>query len=152
MSTILNKFFDVYTCCVDTDEQFAEQLNQIDDFIAMLNKNNLDRSAKDWVAKKKRFKQYRSKYKGIFEEGAFSSVLSFMIEEFRIDTQHTSEKISNAKQKPIKLKNIKTKKILKFDSRESCAEFFGVSVRSLNNFINGDVKSKIFAEYRYIKR
>lgn len=150
MSTILNTFFDVYTCCVDTDEQFADQLKQIDDFIAMLNKNNLDRSAKNWVSKKKRFQQYRSKYKGIFDEGAFSSVLSFMIEEFGIDIQQTSEKISNAKQKPIKLKNIKTKKILKFDSRESCAEFFGTTVQSLNRFINGKVQSKIFSDYKYI--
>ena len=152
MSTILNKFFEVYTCCVDTDEQFADQLQQIDDFIAMLNKNNLGPSAKRWVGKKKRFKQYRSKYKGIFEEGAFSSVLSFMIKEFEIDIQQTSEKISKGTQKSIKLKNIKTKKILKFDSRESCAQFFNTSVRSLNNFINGDVQSKIFADYRYIKR
>ena len=152
MSTILNKFFEVYTCCVDTDEQFIDQLHQIDDFIAVLNKNNLNRSAKRWVAKKKRFKKYRKNYKGIFEEGAFSSVLSFMIKEFGIDIQQTSEKISKGTQKPIKLKNIKTKKILKFDSRESCAKFFNTSVRSLNNFINGDVQSKIFSDYRYIKR
>ena len=152
MSTILNKFFDVYTCCVDTDEQFADQLNQMADFIAVLNKNNLDSLAKKWVYKKKKFQQYRTKYKGIFEEGAFSSVLSFMIEEFGIDIQKTSEKISKGTQKPIKLKNTKTKKILKFDSRESCAQFFNTSVRSLNNFINGDVQSKIFSDYRYIKR
>ena len=151
MSTILNKFFEVYICCVDTDEQFADQLHQIDDFISILNKNNLDRSAKRWVAKKKRFKQYRSKYKGIFEEGAFSSVLSFMIEEFGIDIQHTSEKISKSAQKSIRLKNIKTKKILKFDSRESCAQFFNTSVRSLNRFISGDVNSRAFKDYKYIK-
>lgn len=152
MSTILNKFFDVYTCCVDTDEQFADQLRQIDDFIAMLNKNNLDRSAKDWVSKKKRFKQYRSKYKGIFEEGAFSSVLSFMIEEIGIDIENTRAKKSEAKKKPIRLKNIHTKKILKFDSRESCAEFFVTTVQSLNRFINGQVQSKIFSDYKYINR
>ena len=152
MSTILNKFFEVYQCCVDTDEQFTDQLHHIDDFIAMLNKNNLDRSAKRWVAKKKRFKQYRAKYKCIFEEGAFASVLSFMIEEFGIDIQRTSEKISKTKQKPIKLKNIKTNKIMKFDSRETCAQFFNTSVRSLNNFINGDVQSKIFADWKFIKR
>ena len=152
MSTILNKFFDVYTCCVDTDEQFADQLNQIDDFIAMLNKNNLDRSAKDWVAKKKRFKQYRSKYKGIFEEGAFSSVLSFMIEEFGIDIDTEKENKSKAHKKTIRLRNIHTKKILKFDSRESCAEFFGTTVQSLNRFINGKVQSKIFSDYKYINR
>lgn len=151
MSTILDKFFEVYKCCVDTDEQFADQLHHIDDFIAMLNKNNLDRSAKRWVSKKKRFKQYREKYKGIFEEGAFSSVLSFMIEEFGVDIQQTSEKISKKKQKPIKLKNIKTKKILKFDSRESCAEFFGVTTRSLNRFINDDVQSRAFKDYKYLK-
>ena len=152
MSTILNKFFEVYQCCVDTDEQFTDQLRQIDDFIAMLNKNNLDYSAKRWVGKKKRFKKYRKNYKGLFDEGTFSSVLSFMIEEFGVDIQHTREKISKGTQKPIKLKNIKTKKILKFDSRETCAKFFNTSVRSLNNFINGDVQSKIFADYRYIKR
>ena len=151
MSTILNKFFDVYTCCVDTDEQFADQLHQIDDFIAMLNKNNLDRSVKDWVAKKKRFKQYRSKYKGIFEEGAFSSVLSFMIEEIGIDIENNRAKKSEAKKKPIRLRNIHTKKILKFDSRESCAEFFGVSGFSLRKFINGDEKIRAFKEYKYLK-
>ena len=150
MSTILNNFFEVYTCCVDTDEQFTDQLRQIDDFIAMLNKNNLDRSAKRWVSKKKRFKKYRKNYKGIFEEGAFSSVLSFMIKEFGIDIENTRAKKSESKKKTIRLKNIKTKKILKFDSRESCAEFFGTTVQSLNRFINGKVQSKIFSDYKYI--
>lgn len=150
MSTILNNFFEVYTCCVDTDEQFADQLHHIDDFIAMLNKNNLDHSAKRWVGKKKRFKQYRSKYKDIFEEGAFSSVLSFMIKEFGIDIDTEKENKSKAHKKTIRLRNIHTKKILKFDSRESCAEFFGTTVQSLNRFINGQVQSKIFSDYKYI--
>ena len=152
MSTILNKFFDVYTCCVDTDEQFTDQLKQIDDFIAMLNKNNLDRSVKRWVGKKKRFKQYRKNYKGIFDEGAFSSVLSFMIEEFGIDIDTEKENKSKAHKKTIRLRNIHTKKILKFDSRESCADFFGTTVQSLNRFINGKVQSKIFSDYKYINR
>ena len=151
MSTILNNFFEVYTCCVDTDEQFADQLHHIDDFIAMLNKNNLDHSAKRWVSKKKRFKQYRSKYKDIFEEGAFSSVLSFMIDEFGIDIEETSAKKAAVKKKPIRLRNIHTKKILKFDSHESCAEFFGVSGFSLRKFINGDEKIRAFKEYKYLK-
>lgn len=151
MSTILNTFFEVYTCCVDTDEQFTDQLRQIDDFISVLNKNNLDNSAKRWVGKKKRFKQYRSKYKSIFEEGAFASVLSFMIEEFGIDIENTSAKKSEAKKKPIRLRNIHTKKILKFDSRESCAEFFGTTVLSLRKFINGDVNSRAFKDYKYLK-
>ena len=150
MSTILNTFFDVYICCVDTDEQFADQLKQIDDFIAVLNKNNLGRSVKDWVSKKKKFQQYRSKYKGIFEEGAFSSVLSFMIEEIGIDIENTRAKISEAKKKPIRLRNIHSKKILKFDSIESCAEFFGVSGFSLRKFIKGDEKIRAFKDYKYI--
>ena len=151
MSTILNNFFDVYTCCVDTDEQFTDQLHQIDDFIAMLNKNNLGPSAKRWVSKKKKFKKYRTKYKSIFEEGAFSSVLSFMIQEFGIDIEETRAKKSEAKKKPIRLRNIHTKKILKFDSRESCAEFFGTTVLSLRKFINGDVNSRAFKDYKYLK-
>lgn len=151
MSTILDKFFEVYECCVDTDEQFIAQLNHMDDFISMLNKNNLSSSAKNWVAKKKRFQQYRAKYKDIFEEGAFLSVMSFMIDEFCIDIQQTSEKISKSAQKPIRLKNIKTNEILKFDSRETCAEFFGVTTRSLNRFINGDVQSRTFSDYKYLK-
>ena len=69
---------------------------------------------------------------------------------FDIDTE--KENKSKAHKKTIRLRNIHTKKILKFDSRESCAKFFNTSVRSLNNFINGDVQSKIFADYRYIKR
>ena len=53
--------------------------------------------------------------------------------------------------KPIRLRNIHTKEILKFDSRESCAEFFGVSVLSLRKFINGDVTSRTFSDYKYLK-
>ena len=151
MSTILDKFFEVYECCVDTDEQFTEQLHHMDDFIDLLNKNNLSRSAKNWVAKKKRFQQYRIKYRDIFEEGAFLSVISFMIDEFVIDIDETSAKKAAVKKKPIRLRNIHTKEILKFDSRESCAEFFGVSVLSLRKFINGDVTSRTFSDYKYLK-
>ena len=151
MSTILDKFFEVYECCVYTDEQFTEQLHHMDDFIDLLNKNNLSRSAKNWVAKKKRFQQYRIKYRDISEEGAFLSVISFMIDEFGIDIDETSAKKAAVKKKPIRLRNIHTKEILKFDSRESCAEFFGVSVLSLRKFINGDVTSRTFSDYKYIK-
>ena len=149
MSTILNKFFDVYTCCVDTDEQFASQLHQIDDFIAVLNKNNLDRSAKRWVAKKKRFQQYRSKYKGIFEEGTFSSVLSFMIEEFGIDIDTEKQNRCNAHKKTIKVKNKITNKIIKFDSIESCAEFFNTSIRTVNNWKKG-ATPRVFTDYKLL--
>ena len=149
MSTILNKFFEVYTCCVDTDEQFTDQLRHIDDFIAMLNKNNLDRSAKRWVSKKKRFKQYRAKYKGIFEEGTFSSVLSFMIEEFGIDIDTEKENRCNAHKKPIKVKNKITNKIIKFDSIESCAEFFNTSIGTVKNWKNG-ATPRVFTDYKLL--
>ena len=149
MSTILNTFFEVYTCCVDTDEQFAEQLHQIDDFIAMLNKNNLDRSAKRWVSKKKRFKQYRSKYKGIFEEGAFSSVLSFMIDEFGIDIDTEKQNRCNAHKKPIKVKNKITNKIIKFDCIENCAEFFNTSIGTVKNWKKG-ATPRVFADYKLL--
>ena len=149
MSTILNKFFEVYTCCVDTDEQFTDQLNQIDDFIAMLNKNNLSPSAKRWVSKKKRFKQYRSKYKGIFEEGAFSSVLSFMIKEFGIDIDTEKQNRCNAHKKPIKVKNKITNKIIKFDSIESCAEFFNTSIGTVKNWKKG-ATPRVFTDYKLL--
>ena len=149
MSTILNKFFDVYTCCVDTDEQFEDQLNQIDDFISVLNKNNLGPSAKRWVSKKKRFKQYRSKYKGIFEEGAFSSVLSFMIEEFGIDIDTEKQNRCNAHKKPIKVKNKITNKIIKFDSIESCAEFFNTSIGTVKNLKKG-ATPRVFTDYKLL--
>ena len=149
MSTILNKFFEVYQCCVDTDEQFADQLRQIDDFIAVLNKNNLDRSAKRWVAKKKRFKKYRKNYKGIFEEGAFSSVLSFMIEEFGIDIDTEKQNRCNAHKKPIKIKNKITNKIIKFDCIESCAEFFNTSIRTVNNWKKG-ATPRVFTDYKLL--
>ncbi|MDY5853388.1 MAG: hypothetical protein SPK28_04090, partial [Bacilli bacterium] len=58
---------------------------------------------------------------------------------------------SESAKKPIRLRNIKTKKILKFDSRESCAEFFGTTVLSLRRFINGEVKSKTFKDYKVLK-
>ena len=149
MSTILNKFFEVYTCCVDTDEQFADQLHQIDDFIAVLNKNNLDKSAKRWVSKKKRFKQYRSKYKGIFEEGAFSSVLSFMIKEFGIDIDTEKQNRCNAHKKTIKVKNKITNKIIKFDSIESCAEFFNTSIGTVKNWKKG-ATPRVFTDYKLL--
>ena len=149
MSTILNNFFEVYTCCVDTDEQFTDQLRQIDDFIALLNKNNLDSSAKRWVGKKKRFKKYRKNYKGIFEEGAFSSVLSFMIKEFGIDIDTEKQNRCNAHKKTIRLRNIHTKKILKFDSIESCAEFFNTSISTVKNWKKG-ATPRVFTDYKLL--
>ena len=149
MSTILNNFFEVYQCCVDTDEQFTDQLRQIDDFIAMLNKNNLDRSAKRWVSKKKRFKKYRKNYKGIFDEGAFSSVLSFMIKEFGIDIDTEKENKSKAHKKTIKVKNKITNKIIKFDCIESCAEFFNTSIGTVKNWKNG-ATPRVFTDYKLL--
>ena len=149
MSTILNNFFEVYKCCVDTDEQFNDQLKQIDDFISVLNKNKLNRSAKNWVTKKKRFKQYRSKYKGIFEEGAFSSVLSFMIEEFGIDIDTEKQNRCKAHKKTIKVKNKITNKIIKFDCIESCAEFFNTSIGTVKNWKKG-AKPSVFTDYKLL--
>lgn len=65
--------------------------------------------------------------------------------------EEIKQRIERAK-KPIRLRNIKTKKILKFDSRESCAEFFGTTVHSLNNFVKGKVKSSIaLKDYKVLK-
>ena len=60
-------------------------------------------------------------------------------------------KMRECKKKPIRLRNIKTKKILKFDSRESCAEFFGTTVQTLRRFINGEGQSKTLKDYKVLK-
>ena len=65
-----------------------------------------------------------------------------------------SEEIINKRlekiKKPIMIKNIKTGEILKFDSREKCAEFFGISVGPLRKFITG-VGSAFFDDYKVLK-
>ena len=53
--------------------------------------------------------------------------------------------------KPIMIENIKTGEILKFDSREKCAEFFGISVGPLRKFITGVRPSAFFDDYKVLK-
>ena len=80
--------------------------------------------------------------------------MSEKIKEFyknKVFSEDERKKMSECKKKPIRLRNIKTKKILKFDSRESCAEFFGITVYSLRKFINGDVNSRAFKDYKVLK-
>ena len=48
------------------------------------------------------------------------------------------------------IENIKTGEILKFDSREKCAEFFRIGVGPLRKFIKG-VGSAFFDDYKVLK-
>lgn len=65
-----------------------------------------------------------------------------------------SEEIINKRlekiKKPIIIENIKTGEILKFDSREKCAEFLGIGVGALRKFIKG-VGSAFFDDYKVLK-
>ena len=55
--------------------------------------------------------------------------------------------------KHIMMKNIKTGEILKFDSREKCAEFFCVTTHALWNFITGKrPKSITFKDYEVLSK
>ena len=70
----------------------------------------------------------------------------------KVFSEDERKKMSECKKKPIRLRNIKTKKILKFDSRESCAEFFGINIYSLRRFIKGEVKSsRALKDYKVLK-
>ena len=53
--------------------------------------------------------------------------------------------------KPIMIENIKTGEIHKFDSREKCAKFFGISVGPLRKFITGVRPSAFFDDYKVLK-
>lgn len=59
-------------------------------------------------------------------------------------------KMSALHNKPIIIENIKTGEILKFDSREKCAEFLGIGVGPLRKFIKG-VGSAFFDDYKVLK-
>ena len=65
-----------------------------------------------------------------------------------------SEEIINKRlekiKKPVMIENIKTGEILKFDSREKCAEFFRIGVGPLRKFIKG-VGSAFFDDYKVLK-
>ena len=62
-----------------------------------------------------------------------------------------SEKMSERKKKPIKLKNKNTGEIFMFDSQQNCAKFFGVSDYSVSSFINYEVQSRTFKDYEVLK-
>lgn len=69
----------------------------------------------------------------------------------KVFSEEERKQRSETAKKPIRLRNIKTKKILKFDSRESCAEFFRISVLTLRRFINGEVQIKALKDYKVLK-
>ena len=69
----------------------------------------------------------------------------------KVFSEEEIKKMSELHKKPIRLRNIHTKKILKFDSRESCAEFFGINVYTLRRFINGEGQSKSLKDYKVLK-
>ena len=64
--------------------------------------------------------------------------------------KHSEKMKCGIHKKPIMIKNIKTGEILKFDSREKCAEFFGISVGPLRKFMTG-VGSAFFDDYKVLK-
>lgn len=149
MSTILDKFFCVYECCYYDDDSFNKQMECFDDFIAFLNKEGFTKSAKNQFNKKKTYIRYRNKYKKIFDNESFVSVISFMMDEFNEDKEIEKENRSEAHKKTIKVKNKITNEIIKFDCIESCAEFFNTSIRTVNNWKKG-TKTRVFKDYKLL--
>lgn len=94
------------------------------------------------------------KMKGRKQSEYTKNIISEKMKEFYKNIGFSEEqikKMSEIKKKPIRLRNIKTKKILRFDSRESCAEFFGIHVYTLRRFINGEGQSKTLKDYKVLK-
>ena len=69
----------------------------------------------------------------------------------RKQSEDTINKRIEKIKKPIRLKNINTGEIFKFDSQQSCAKLFGVSDYSVCTFIKGKVQSRIFKDYEVLK-
>ena len=75
--------------------------------------------------------------------------------EKRIGRKHSEDakkKISEKNRIPVRLKNKNTGEIIEFYSKKKCAEFFGISVMCLRNFITGKrQKSRKFKYYELLK-
>lgn len=151
MSTILDKFFCVYECCYYDDDSFNKQMKCFDDFISFLNKEGFTESAKNQFNKKKTYIRYRNKYKNIFDNESFVSVISFMIDEFNEEDLSSRKIMSDKKKKPFKIKNKVTGEVLKFDSNESCASFFKTNISTVKRFKNGS-NTIVFTDYKLLTR
>ena len=100
-------------------------------------------------------KKRSEKMKGRKQSEYIKNIISEKLNEFyknKVFSEDERKQRSETAKKPILLMNIKTKEILKFESRRSCAEFFCVTTHALWNFITGKrPKSITFKDYKVLK-